>query len=139
MNKSWKVILACLGIFVAGLISGTVLGARYSRQIFPRHRGGAGQNFGSQLMQRYTDQLALSPEQATQIRPVVERAQGEMQRLRRENVQQVTKVMDEMHAQISEVLTPDQRLKMEELRKRFRERSERMRRENRAGDRTTRP
>jgi Spy/CpxP family protein refolding chaperone len=138
MRKPWLVILAFLGVFVAGLLSGALVGARYSRQIFPRNRM-MGQNFGAALLERYNEQLALTPEQAAKIRPIVEQAQTEVQRQRRENVQEMTKTMDAMHAQISEVLTPEQRVKMEELRKRFRERSERLRREYRGGDRPARP
>jgi Spy/CpxP family protein refolding chaperone len=134
MNKPWVVILAFLGVFAAGTVSGTLLGARYGRQIFPRTRPSGG-NYSQQLMQRFSEQLSLTADQAEKIRPIVERAQVENQRLRRENVQQMTKVMDEMHTQISEILTPEQRVKMEELRKRFRERSERLRREYRGGDR----
>jgi Spy/CpxP family protein refolding chaperone len=139
MNKPWVVILAFLGVFVAGTVSGTLLGARYGRQIFPRNRPSGG-NYSSQLMQRFSEQLNLSADQTEKIRPIVERAQAENQRLRRENVQQMTKVMDEMHTQIAEILTPEQRVKLDELRKRFRERSERIRREYRGGgDRPPRP
>ncbi|MDB6169110.1 MAG: hypothetical protein JWM88_1974 [Verrucomicrobia bacterium] len=134
MDKPWKVILAFLGIFAAGIVSGTLLGARYGHQLFPRSRSPESQNFSARMMERLGSELALTPEQTARIRPIVERTQGDLQNLRRDYMQQVTHVMDEMHSQIGAILTPEQRQKLEELRKRFRERSERIRREYRGSE-----
>ena len=140
MDKPWKVVLAFLGVFVAGIFSGAMLGVRFGRHLMPpgNHAPG-GQNFGPQVMKRFEEQLELTPEQTTQIGPIVERTQVEVQRLRKENVREMTKVMDQMHTEVSAILTPEQRVKLEELRKKFRERSERLRREFHNGDRPATP
>ncbi|MDB6128624.1 MAG: hypothetical protein JWM35_2520 [Verrucomicrobia bacterium] len=140
MDKPWKVVLAFLGVFVAGILSGAMLGVRFGRHLMPpANHASAGQNFGPQIMKRLEDQLELTPDQAKQIQPIVERAQVEVQRLRKENVREVTKAMDQMHTEVSALLTPEQRVKLEELRKKFRERSERLRREFRNGERSETP
>ena len=140
MDKPWKVVLAFLGVFVAGIFSGAMLGVRFGRHFMPpANRSPGGQNFGPQMMKRLEEQLELTPEQTTQIAPIVERTQVEVQRLRKENVREMTKVMDQMHTEVSAILTPEQRVKLEELRKKFRERSERLRREFRNGDHPATP
>ena len=136
MDKPWKVVLAFLGIFVAGILSGGMLGMRFGRHLMPpQNRGTLGENFGPQMMKRLGEQLELTPEQTAQIRPIVERAQTEVQQLRKDHVREVTKAMDQMHTEVSAILTPPQRVKLEELRTKFRERSERLRREYRGGER----
>ena len=131
MQKPWKVILAFTGIFLAGVLGGTLLGARYSRQILPQPtRPSWGQNFGPQMMKRFTERLELTTEQKARMEPIIQKAQSEVQALRRTHVREVTRTMDQMHSEISAMLTPEQRVKLEELRKRFLERSERIRREN---------
>ena len=72
MNKPWVVILAFLGVFAAGTVSGTLLGARYGRQIFPRSRPSGG-NYSTQLMQRFSEQLNLTADQTEKIRPIVDK------------------------------------------------------------------
>ena len=131
MNQRLKVILIFTGVFVAGAVSGGPLAMRFMRPDRPEWRRG----LRLQVMERLEEELGLTTEQKTKVQPVVLRAQEETQRLRRENIKNIAVVMDRMHAEISAELTPEQRVKLEDMRKRFRERAERVRGEFREQDR----
>ena len=111
-------MLAFIGVFIAGAICG---GPFVGRLLQP-HRPAL-----PQMMEHLGRELNLSEEQKEKIRPLMLQAQQETQRLRRENVKAITEVMDRTHAAIAAELTPEQRIKQDEMRKRFRERSERLR------------
>jgi Spy/CpxP family protein refolding chaperone len=129
MDKSWKVFLAFAGVFIAGAICGCLVGVRVMRHLAPPPRAVLGLNFGPQMLKRLGDQLDLTPAQVTQIQPIVERAQIDVQKLRWEHVHEMTQVMDRLHSDISAILNPDQRTKLNELRKKVLERAERIHRE----------
>ena len=127
MDKPWKVVLAFVGVFIAGAIFGGALAPRWlGHGHFLQSRAPFG---GPRMIDRLSADLALSAEQKEKIVPIVERAETETRRLRRESVQSFRAVIDRMNAEISPELTPEQRVKLEELRKRFRERIERFRSE----------
>lgn len=125
MNKPWKVVLVFIGVFVAGAICGGPLVGRWLRPDGGKPRTG----FWPQLTERLEKELKLTDEQKAKIRPIFQRAQEETQQLRRENVKAIAAVMDQMHTQVAAELTPEQKVKLEELQTKFRERADRMRRE----------
>lgn len=131
MNRRLKVILVFVGVFLAGAISGGAIAMRVLKSDRPDWRRGT----RLQLMDRLVEELKLTEAQREKISPIVVRAQEETQALRRESLLAIAVVMDRMHADMGVELTPEQRVKLEEMRKRFRERAERMRREFRAPDR----
>jgi len=131
MNQRLKVIFIFTGVFVAGAVCGGPLVGRFLRPDRPEWRRG----MRPQVLERLEEDLSLTAAQKEKVRPVVMRAQEEMQRLRRENVRNLAVVMDRMHTEISAELTPEQRVKLEDMRKRFRERAERVRGEFRDMDR----
>ena len=128
MGKTWQVILATIAIFLAGLVTGgaTTLGLVW----FARHRAvgawqgmqpgarqGAGgmQQFGPQLMRSFANQLDLSKEQRAKIMPIVRRTAGQLARDRREIQLTSALAIEKMQDEISEILTPEQRVKFEDL------------------------
>ena len=135
MNQRLKVILIFTGVFVAGAVCGGPLVGRFLRSDRPEWRRG----LRPQVLERLEEDLGLTAAQKEKVRPVVMRAQEEMQRLRRENVRNLAVVMDRMHTEISAELSPEQRVKLEDMRKRFRERAERVRGEFRDMDRPLSP
>ena len=135
MERSWKVILAFTGVFLAGAICGGLIPPRALKLFRPAGRPPATEAFWPQMMQRLERRLDLTPEQREKIRPIVRRTQEDVQRLRRENLVGVSRAMERMHADIADVLTPEQRTKSEELRQHLRERIERERGEFRSGPR----
>ena len=126
MNQRWKVILVFVGVFLAGAICGGPVAMRF---MGPPRPGGRPGGMRPQVMERLERELKLTDAQKEKVRPVVLRAQGETEQMRRENIRNIAAVMDRMHAEIAAELTPAQRIKLEEMRKRFRERAERVRRE----------
>jgi len=135
MNKPWKVVLAFVGVFVAGGLCGSALSLRLLRGF---HLGGR-PPVRLNIMGRLEKSLNLTEAQKEKIRPIVQRTQQETQRLRRENVRDLAAVMDRMHADLKAELTPEQGVKLEEMRKRFRERAERVRGQFRDHDRPPPP
>lgn len=135
MEKSWKVILAFAGVFVAGGICGGLVAMRADRLFRPAGKSPGQQAYWPQMMQRLETKLSLTAEQKETVRPIMVRTQEEVQGMRRENVANVSRAMDRMHAEIGEHLTPEQRVKLDEMRKKLRERVERERREKRDGER----
>jgi Spy/CpxP family protein refolding chaperone len=135
MNKPWKVILVFIGVFIAGGLCGSALTLRTMK--VPRPDGRPPVRFD--IMGRLEKGLDLTEAQIEKIRPIVQRTQEETQRLRRENVRDLAAVMDRMHADLAAELTPEQRVKLEEMRKRFRERAERVRGQFRDRDRPPPP
>lgn len=123
MNKPWKVILVFVGLFLAGALCGSALTMRILKGSRPDGR----QPARFDMMERLEKGLKLTDEQKEKIRPIVRRSQEETQRLRRENVREIAAAMDRMHNDIAAELTPEQRAKLEDMRKRFRERAEHVR------------
>jgi Spy/CpxP family protein refolding chaperone len=109
MAKTWQIILATVAIFVAGLVTGGATAIGVVR-FFARHRmmnggqpGQAGQRPGQiqqmspQLMRNFAMQLDLTKEQRMKVGGIMRRAARTMQ--------------DE----ISDILTPEQNAKFQQL------------------------
>jgi Spy/CpxP family protein refolding chaperone len=139
MEKSWKIILAFAGVFLAGAVCGGLVMQRAGNIFRPAGRFAPAEGFWPQMLQRLAARLDLTPEQREKIRPILRRTQEEVQTLRRAQFAGVGRAMERMHAEIDALLTPEQRVKLEELRSRFRERVERERRELRGGQRPPGP
>lgn len=147
MQNSWKVILAFVGVFIAGAVFGGVFTMRASgrwlhtppratspgRPVTPLPPGGqfrpqvAGPNAPAQmrsnaitpaLMRGFTKRLTLTAEQKEKIRPIVGRAGEDFQRLRQENLTDVARVTERMYADVSAVLSPEQREELQAMRQR---------------------
>jgi len=131
MNKPWKVILTFAGVFIAGGVCGVALAPRW----FGHGRPPAHSQFGGlHLMDRLSEQLELTAAQKEKIAPIVAHAEMETRRLRRESAQSFHAVMERANTEIAAELTPEQRTKLDDMRKRFRERIERFRGEARDRD-----
>ncbi len=136
MNQPWKVILAFVGVFMAG----AVFGGFFSLRSAAPSVGSVGSvgvanpprqnpvprpmSLAPALLANIAQRLKLTDEQQEKIRPLVGRAEGDLQRLRRQNFQDTTRVMERLHADISGWLTVEQR---EDLQKMQRSMQTRMR------------
>jgi Spy/CpxP family protein refolding chaperone len=127
MSQPWKVILAFAGVFLAGAIAGGPLALRLLRHGGSEHHSWRG--LGPQIMRHFADRLDLTPAQKEKIRPIIQRAQQETQRLRRENIRNVAATIEQMQAAIAAELTPAQRIKLDEMRRHMRQRAEHFRNE----------
>ncbi len=122
MNKTWKVILVFVGVFLAGAISGGPIQGWYRNYQQERRPP-----FAERTMERYQRELKITAAQEERIRPILVRMQGEWRRLRQENVRSLSAVVDQMHREVAAELTPEQQVKLEEMRKELRLRTERLR------------
>ncbi len=129
MAKTWQVVLATVAIFVAGLVTGGATALGFVRWIVhhPRLnpammapwtlRPGYGQvqQLSPRLMRSFVNRLDLSPEQRAKILPIVRRTALQLARDRREEQLTVALAIEKMQDEIAAELTPEQKVKFEDL------------------------
>ena len=121
MNKPWKLVLVLFGIFIAGGITGAVVTLRFGRDWVARRP--SPNQWEPNHMKRLADRLALTADQQEQLRPIIHRNMEELSRLRNESMVATKSVFEHMEQEVSEKLTPEQRIKYEQLNKEMRERA----------------
>lgn len=124
MNQPWKIILVLVGIFAAGSVTGGFLTLRFCREKMPANRPVPDQ-WAPKHLKRLTDRLALTAEQEEQIRPIVRRNMEQLNRLRNYSMAETKSVFESMEREITEKLTPEQRIKFEQMNREWQERQER--------------
>jgi Spy/CpxP family protein refolding chaperone len=145
--NSWKIILAIVVIFGAGVLTGGLL-ANYVEQSHPKdiqrqtdegnphpqannrdHDQSRPQDLsrphppevlGKQFVQQLDSALHLTPEQRTAIAKIVADGQEHNHEIWTNVAPQMHKVLQDVRQQIREQLAPEQRKQFEELVKRFR-------------------
>ena len=117
MTQSWKVGVAFAVVFILGAASGAVFALRYSSAHPPPRLPPRPEQFGPQLLQRwaFSRQLGLTVEQRQKIRPLILETAEQLRRLRRDAWHSGELIIEHMQDEVAAVLTPDQRLKFEEL------------------------
>ena len=73
------------------------------------------EQFGAQLMRRFSEQLDLTADQRAKVRPMVDAAAENLRRLRRDTAHTAEIQIEQLEDQIAAVLTPDQRARFTEL------------------------
>jgi len=117
MNSAlkWKLIAGFLLVFIAGGVTGAFVAAVTTRHLLgPPHHGVAAERMRARLQA----ELNLTPEQMKKISPIIDRTGTELEQIRMETTRRVHDTFAESHRQISEDLTPEQKAKFEELRRR---------------------
>ena len=113
--SKWKTIGYAAAIFVAGGISGGALGLYEARSHLyepPRE-----QELAIRMRTRLQTKLGLTPDQVAKVNPIVDAAAASLRSIRMDTVQRVNKVFEDSYAQISAILTPDQRAQLEQMQK----------------------
>jgi len=123
MTNPWKLVLLLVGIFVAGSITGAFVTLRFGRDWVARRPGP--EQWAPNHMKRLMERLDLKPEQVEQIRPIVHRNMEELNRVRNDTMAETKGVFERMEREIAERLTPEQRIKFDQLNKEMRERAKR--------------
>jgi len=112
--KLW-IATSLVVVFFAGAALGVFAGARHARQLgFVRHGG----QMPDRMRRHLQHQLDLTPEQSRQIAPVVDRLADQLELIRNETSARVAKTMDESHREIAPLLTPEQRERLQQMRRR---------------------
>lgn len=122
--KNWKVILATLVIFGAGVLSGTLGTRLYQQKNEPPKPafgpGGPGPD-RFDFLRRWGDRLDLTAEQREKIDRLVRESQERVRALWEPVGPKIQEETRSVRARIEEVLTPEQRAKFEAMSKdRFR-------------------
>jgi Spy/CpxP family protein refolding chaperone len=110
MGKTWKVVLAFVGIFVAGLIVGGLLTLGTMRYLAM-----ANQQFGPQLIKHITEKLDLTAEQKEKITPIIAQGAEELRLMRRTAWTNTQAVIERMDGEIAAQLTPEQKAKFDQM------------------------
>ena len=115
MNSAlkWKLIAGFLFVFVAGGLTGGFVVATHARHFFlgPPHSHG----LPDRMRERLQRQLGLTPEQIGKISPIIDQTASKLEAIRIETAQRVRATLEESHRQIAPELTPEQRVKPEEI------------------------
>ena len=125
MDRPWKVILAFVGVFIAGAVFGGVFTARSAdRPAKAAKQAGKepGGRIYPQLMRQFTQRLNPTVEQQKAITPIVARAAEDLQRSQRDHLADTTRATERMYEDVAALLTPEQRAKLEKMRQEMRER-----------------
>ncbi len=124
MDKTWKVVLVFIGIFAAGLVVGGLVTLRVVKSLAPP-RMGSPEQFGPQLIKRFTTKLELTPDQQEKIKPIITQGAEELRQMRRTAWINSQAVIDRMEAEIAAQLTADQKVKFDQMLAEQRERMKR--------------
>jgi Spy/CpxP family protein refolding chaperone len=120
---NWKVILAMLGIFVAGSATGAFITLGAVKKMAERR--GFTQlpaPWSPQQVRRMAEALGLSEEQTDRIRPIIRRNMEDMNRLRQFTGAEMRRNLERMEREVSAELTPEQREKFKEMQSMMRQR-----------------
>jgi hypothetical protein len=123
-------------VFALGAVAGVLADRR-----FARHPGDRREERGSRIpswlnrpesehrkyWSRIHDQLGLAPEQRAAVDTVLARRARQLDTARHRMEPEMLAIMQTTRAQIDSILTPEQRVKLEEIRKERRERRDRRR------------
>lgn len=130
MSRNWKIILAFLGVFVAGAVFGGFVSLRAVRQQVEKARLRTPMpidQFSPQIMKRFSSRLDLTAEQKEKLWPIIRQAGEDLRKLRQSGDREAIAVAERMHEQVAEILTPEQQGKLEQMKRDMRERWQRER------------
>lgn len=111
-SKGW-VIFYAVAIFLAGGVTGGLVVARVAMHRFFHPPGP--EQMADRILRRMESRLDLTSDQVNQIRPILEKAGTTMQQVRLDSMKRVRETMDQSHAEIAKLLTPEQQKKFEEM------------------------
>lgn len=118
MNNAlkWKLIAGFLLVFVAGGLTGAFVAAATARNYLfaASHHAVAAQR----MRERLKTELDLTPEQMEKISPLIDKATAQLEAIRKDTTHRVRGTFADLHRQIAEYLTPEQKAKLEQLRER---------------------
>lgn len=123
MNSPWKLILLLVGIFLAGTVTGGFVTRYHIRKDFSKRM--APEQFCDSRLGVLTKRLGLTSDQQAKLRPIMQRNMEELVQVRDKTVMETRRTLERMDREISEVLTPEQRVKYEDISREKRERVKR--------------
>ncbi len=130
---SWKIIACAVGIFVAGGITGGVVGKAVSdaRIKYPPSRS----DYAGRMFSKLQEMLELTPEQERTIKPIVDETSAQLRTIQLATMNQAADILSESNTLIASELTPTQQKKLREMERERRERMKKWGRERSSDDR----
>jgi hypothetical protein len=120
MNSRRTAVLYLAGVFLAGGLTGGFGGYALGRR--PIFRPPNPQSMAEHLVGHFRNELNLSEDQVTKVRPLVEQATAEADTIHAATFERVHGVMTNLNRRIEEFLTPEQRQKLAERERQLQDR-----------------
>ncbi len=116
--RHWKIMLCLAAIFVAGLVSGSLVTLRIVKKAAGRTLNPGA--WSSAAMQAYRKKLKLTPEQIKKIQPAMDQAAQEIKAVAGNTRMEIFSVVVQMNDRVAQELTPEQQKLFEEMKQEFR-------------------
>jgi hypothetical protein len=108
--RNWKTILGLLALFAAGVIVGGVLTLGAVRKIMLRRADP--DTWAPRTLAWFHDEMHTTPEQESQLRPIIDRGVADMVKLRDEGEEHWRSIVGSMIVEAAPILTDTQREEM---------------------------
>lgn len=108
----WRIAVALLFVFLAGVAVGVFGTAHHVREVMLGHRP---PHFRGRMAEHLRRELRLTPEQFSQVQPIVDRSADRLEQIRRETNQRVQETIHAAHGELAPYLTPEQRARLDEM------------------------
>lgn len=120
MNRAlqWKLIAGFLLVFFAGGITGAFVGGSYALHHFFELRHP--ERIGGRMKERLRSELNLTPEQLSNISPIIDKTTAQLRDIRRDTGRRVRQIIADAHRQMAPQLTDEQRQKLKQIEERHR-------------------
>jgi uncharacterized membrane protein len=122
MSKPWLVILVLIGIFAAGGVTGGFVTLRVCREKIANRP--VPDEWAPKHLKKLGERLNLTPEQTERVGPIIKSKMEQLGRLRNQSMAETRVVVEAMQREINEQLTPEQRIKFEQMNRELREKRE---------------
>lgn len=99
MNRTVKIWMVFIGVFLAGAVCGGVLSLRVAKSHIERGRGS--DRFAMSMMQRYAERLELTDAQRKAIQPFITTAHDEVRRARRQTAETIRAMEEKISAELT--------------------------------------
>ena len=118
--RHWKIMVCLAAIFVAGLVSGSLITLRMAKRAAGRNLNA--DSWAATAMQAYRKKLKLTPEQITKLQPAMDQAAQEIKTVGGNARREIFSVVIQMNERVNQELTPEQHKLFEEMKQEFRAR-----------------
>ncbi len=119
MSKPWQIILVLAGIFAAGGVTGSFVTLKACKEKMVNRP--VPEEWEPKHLKKLSDRLSLTEEQKEVLRPIIRRNMEQLNRLRNQSMAETRVVVEAMQREISQKLTPEQRVKFEQMNRELRE------------------
>jgi len=116
--KKWKLVAGVASVFVLGLLVGSIGTGLYIRHRFPPPRKDHSER-SAFLLKRFSHELDLTEEQRKKFKLIIDQVGKKLEDHFRKNHSEVGNIIEPGFSQMREVLSPDQKEKFDELKKRL--------------------